>query len=150
MDLRNLSQTQLDALIAKAQARRDSLERGQLDALRKKVKALIADSGYTMADVLGNGAGAATRGRRGRPKKAVDGAVPGKRRGRKAAAKTAVKAKTNAKTKAKAGKVRKGYKVKPKYRNPADPKMTWAGRGMQPRWFREALAAGKKEKDLLI
>ncbi len=47
------------------------------------------------------------------------------------------------------GKAR-GGKVKPKYRNPADPSQTWAGRGKRPRWFNDALAAGKKEKDLLI
>ena len=47
------------------------------------------------------------------------------------------------------GKAR-GSKVKPKYRNPADTSQTWAGRGKRPRWFNDALAAGKKEKDLLI
>jgi DNA-binding protein H-NS len=41
-------------------------------------------------------------------------------------------------------------KVKPKYRNPADPTQTWTGRGKRPRWYSAALAAGKKEKDLLI
>ena len=41
-------------------------------------------------------------------------------------------------------------KVKPKYRNPADPNATWSGRGKRPRWYNAALAAGKKEKDLLI
>ena len=41
-------------------------------------------------------------------------------------------------------------KVKPKYRNPADPDQTWTGRGKRPRWYSAALAAGKKEKDLLI
>lgn len=41
-------------------------------------------------------------------------------------------------------------KVKPKYRDPADPGQTWTGRGKRPNWFRAALAAGKKEKDLLI
>jgi len=41
-------------------------------------------------------------------------------------------------------------KVKPKYRNPADPSQTWTGRGKRPRWYSAALAAGKKEKDLLI
>src|SRR5690606_38943405 len=44
----------------------------------------------------------------------------------------------------------RGSKVKPKYRNPADPSQTWTGRGKRPRWFNAALAAGKKEKDLLI
>jgi DNA-binding protein H-NS len=41
-------------------------------------------------------------------------------------------------------------KVKPKYRNPADPSQTWTGRGKRPRWFNAALSSGKKEKDLLI
>lgn len=41
-------------------------------------------------------------------------------------------------------------KVKPKYRNPADSSMTWTGRGKRPRWFNDAINAGKKEKDLLI
>ena len=41
-------------------------------------------------------------------------------------------------------------KVKPKYRNPADRSQTWTGRGKRPRWYSAALAAGKKEKDLLI
>lgn len=41
-------------------------------------------------------------------------------------------------------------KVKPKFRNPADTTQTWSGRGKRPRWFHAALAAGKKEKDLLI
>lgn len=41
-------------------------------------------------------------------------------------------------------------KVKAKFRNPADHTQTWSGRGKRPRWFHAALAAGKKEKDLLI
>ncbi len=45
---------------------------------------------------------------------------------------------------------RAGTPVPPKYRNPADPSATWSGRGKRPRWFNEALKAGKKEKDLLI
>jgi DNA-binding protein H-NS len=40
--------------------------------------------------------------------------------------------------------------VKAKYRNPANPSETWAGRGKRPRWFNAALKAGKKENDLLI
>lgn len=41
-------------------------------------------------------------------------------------------------------------KVKPKYRNPADPTQQWSGRGRQPLWFAAAVKAGKKDKDLLI
>ena len=48
------------------------------------------------------------------------------------------------------GKRRGTGSVAPKYRNPADPEQTWSGRGKRPRWFNEALKAGKKEKDLAI
>ncbi|PIV33002.1 MAG: histidine biosynthesis protein [Lysobacterales bacterium CG02_land_8_20_14_3_00_62_12] len=42
------------------------------------------------------------------------------------------------------------YKVRPKYCNPDNPTQKWSGRGLKPRWFAAALAAGKQEKDLLI
>ena len=41
-------------------------------------------------------------------------------------------------------------KVHPKYRNPERPHQTWSGRGHQPRWVRELLAAGKTIDDLRI
>lgn len=41
-------------------------------------------------------------------------------------------------------------KPAPKYKNPANPEQTWTGRGRQPGWFREALAAGKSPDDLAI
>ena len=40
--------------------------------------------------------------------------------------------------------------VLPKYRNPAKPAETWAGRGKQPRWVTEQLKAGKKLDDFRI
>ena len=40
--------------------------------------------------------------------------------------------------------------VFPKYRNPADPAETWAGRGKQPRWVTEQLRSGKKLDDFRI
>lgn len=43
-----------------------------------------------------------------------------------------------------------GKKVAPKYRNPANPKETWAGRGQQPRWLSALTAKGKKPEDFLI
>lgn len=49
-----------------------------------------------------------------------------------------------------ARKTRRTGTVPPKYRNPADAAQTWSGRGKRPRWFNDALKAGKKEKDLLI
>ena len=37
-----------------------------------------------------------------------------------------------------------------KYRHPENPALTWSGQGRKPRWFVEALAAGKTETDLKI
>lgn len=105
IDLKKLSQTQLDELIQRAERRKEEMATEGVQNIRERVLKLIADEGYTFEQVF-----------------------PGKR--------------SRGKT--------KGGKVKPKYRNPADPSQTWAGRGKRPRWFSDALAAGKKEKDLLI
>lgn len=40
--------------------------------------------------------------------------------------------------------------AKPKFAHPEDSSVTWTGRGRQPQWFRDALAAGKTEEDLAI
>jgi len=40
--------------------------------------------------------------------------------------------------------------VVPKYRNPAKPAETWAGRGKQPLWLKAQLKAGKKIDDFRI
>jgi DNA-binding protein H-NS len=40
--------------------------------------------------------------------------------------------------------------VFPKYRNPANPSETWAGRGKQPRWLKAELQLGKKIDDFRI
>ena len=45
---------------------------------------------------------------------------------------------------------RKLGKVAPKYRNPADTKQTWTGRGKRPRWLTELTAKGKKIEEFLI
>jgi DNA-binding protein H-NS len=44
----------------------------------------------------------------------------------------------------------KGRPVPAKYRNPDNAQQTWSGRGKRPRWFVEALDAGRKENDLRI
>lgn len=41
-------------------------------------------------------------------------------------------------------------RVFPKYRNPAKPEETWAGRGKQPRWLTALLRAGKHLDDFRI
>jgi DNA-binding protein H-NS len=50
------------------------------------------------------------------------------------------------------GKARGGPRgpVPPKYRNPKDPSQTWAGRGLQPRWLKDAIKSGKKLESFLI
>ena len=44
----------------------------------------------------------------------------------------------------------KGRKVAPKYRNPANKRETWTGRGEQPKWVAAAMKSGKKLDDLAI
>jgi DNA-binding protein H-NS len=51
----------------------------------------------------------------------------------------------------KMGHVPRPYpQVFPKYRNPAQPSETWAGRGKQPRWLTAQLRSGKKLDDFRI
>lgn len=38
----------------------------------------------------------------------------------------------------------------PKYAHPENPAVTWTGRGRQPGWIKDALAAGKSLDDFLI
>jgi DNA-binding protein H-NS len=38
----------------------------------------------------------------------------------------------------------------PKYQHPENPALVWTGKGRQPAWFKEAVAAGTPEDDLLI
>jgi DNA-binding protein H-NS len=50
-----------------------------------------------------------------------------------------------------AGRARRFYpQVTPKYKNPARPSETWAGRGKQPRWLSAQLRSGKKLDDFRI
>ena len=44
----------------------------------------------------------------------------------------------------------KGRKVEPKYRSHKDPTLTWAGRGVPPRWLREEMKDGKLSKDAFL
>ena len=44
----------------------------------------------------------------------------------------------------------KGRTVAPKYRDPANPNQTWAGRGQAPRWLAAYENQGRKRDDFLI
>lgn len=43
-----------------------------------------------------------------------------------------------------------GAAAPPRYRNPLDASQTWSGRGRQPKWVSEALAAGKTLEELRV
>lgn len=45
---------------------------------------------------------------------------------------------------------KRGSVSAPKYRHPENPELTWAGRGRQPRWVKEALQQGKTLEDMRI
>ena len=55
----------------------------------------------------------------------------------------------HAKVTAFSGRGRRGP-VAPKYRNPANPAETWAGRGLKPRWLAAAIKSGKELEDFAI
>lgn len=40
--------------------------------------------------------------------------------------------------------------VRPKYRHPENPALTWSGRGRKPQWFVDALVGGKMAEDLAV
>lgn len=40
--------------------------------------------------------------------------------------------------------------IAPKYRHPANPVLTWSGRGKRPGWVNEAIAAGMTMDDLAV
>jgi DNA-binding protein H-NS len=48
------------------------------------------------------------------------------------------------------GRSLKGGKLPPKYRDPQDPSLVWAGRGARPRWMEERIRNGAKQEDFLI
>ncbi|MFT3897053.1 MAG: H-NS histone family protein [Thermomonas sp.] len=121
IDLEGLSAKQLEAVIARAKKRKDALsKRKPIAAVRKKLVALAKADGYTIAELFGEDAHANAD------------LAPAARRARKST------------------KGRVLGKVAPKYRNPENPKETWSGRGMQPRWLAEQVKRGKSAADFLI
>jgi DNA-binding protein H-NS len=123
IDLEGLSAKQLEAVIARAKKRKEALsKRKPIAAVRKKLVAMAKADGYTIAELFGEAANA----------NANPEAAPAKRAMRKST------------------KGRSLGKVAPKYRNPENPKETWSGRGMQPRWLAEQVKRGKSAADFLI
>lgn len=122
LDLKGLTKKELDSLIIQARKQQTALKkRKPVAGVRKKIVDMAKAEGYTLIELFGIKAGA----------------KPG-------AKSTAAAKKKTAKT----AKVAK--KVPPKYRNPANTKELWSGRGKQPRWLAELVKKGKKVEDFLI
>ena len=120
IDLAGLSPKELDALIAQAKKRRDTLSRRKpIATVRNKLTQLARAEGYTIAELFGGAAPAS-------PKAAAKGTARTTTKGRKLG------------------------KVAAKYRNPSNPTETWSGRGMQPRWLANETAKGRKLDEFLI
>ncbi len=130
-DLKGFTKKELDSLITQARKQQTALKkRKPVVGVRKKLIALAKADGYSIAELFGG-------------KAAAKKAAPAKKATKKAT-KKAAKA-------AKAAKPRKpGKKVAPKYRNPANAKELWSGRGKQPRWLAELVSKGKKVEEFLI
>ena len=121
INLEGLSAKELQALIAKANQRKKSLaKRKPVAAVRKKLVSLAKAEGYSIDELFGTG----------RMVREKAGVAAKKAPARKSAA--------------------KGSKVPPKYRHPSDASLTWAGRGMPPKWLAAELAKGKTLDDFLI
>lgn len=145
IDLNNLSSKELKTLATQIKKQQTTLsKRKPITGVRKKLIAQAKAAGYSIAELFGSAKSAVAK-KAGKPaaKKATRKAA------KKAAKKTTKKAVKKAVKKA-AKKARTGAKVAPKYRNPADPKVTWTGRGRQPLWFADLLKKGKKAEELLI
>lgn len=142
-DLDKFSSKELEALIKQANQRKAILsKRKPIAAVRKKIAALAEAEGYTVADLFGTGGDvAAAPAKRGRP--ATKAATKG-------GASIGGMAIADGKPGGGSRKGRKLGKVPPKYRNPANPKEVWTGRGLAPRWLAALEAKGKRREDFLI
>ena len=122
VNLEGLSSKELSELISKANQRKKVLaKRKPADQVKAAVAKFLTSVGWTFDELYGR----------------VGPAKP-------AAASTAPKPARSS------TKGRKLGKVEPKYRNPANPQETWAGRGKPPRWMAAEIAKGKKIEDFLI
>ena len=143
IDVKSYTLDQLKKLSAEIKKQQTKLaKRAPVAKVREKLTKLAEAEGYSLMELFGGKAG-------GAPKAA-------KKAGRKAAAKKPGRPAKQATKKAakkatkKAASKRAGMKVAPKYRNPANPKETWTGRGRQPRWMAAQVKAGKKPEEFLI
>ena len=123
VNLEGLSSKELAELISRANQRKKVLaKRKPANQVRAAVAKFLKSVGWTFDELYG----------------------------KSGAAKPAASASAAPKPARKTTKGRKLGKVAAKYRNPANAKETWAGRGKPPRWMAAEIAKGKKIEDFLI
>lgn len=120
LNIENLNPQELAALIKRANSRRKVLAKRKPAAQTKAAVAKVLKSAGWTFEELYGKAGGAPA--TAAPKKAGKAGAKGRSTG----------------------------KVAPKYRNPANAKETWTGRGKQPRWLAGEIAGGRKLEDFLI
>ena len=125
MDIENLSTKELAELISRANKRKKILaKRRPATQVKAAVAKFLKSTGWSFEELY-------------------EQARPAKPAAATAATAAAPKAR-------KSTKGRSLGKVPPKYRNPANAKETWAGRGKQPRWLSAETAKGRKLEEFLI
>jgi DNA-binding protein H-NS len=107
----------------------EKVQKEERSAAIEHIRTLMEQYGLVASDLAGR-----ATGRRGRPAKT--GTAASKPTARKGA-------------QGKRSSTLKGKKVAIKFRNKASGE-TWTGRGLQPRWLREAVASGKKLADYAV
>ena len=121
LNIETLNPQELAALIKRANSRRKVLAKRKPAAQTKAAVAkVLKASGWSFEELYGKTGGSAV-------------ALAPKKAG-----------------KASKSKGRSTGKVAPKYRNPANEKETWTGRGRQPRWVAAEITNGRKLEDFLI
>ncbi|MCZ7597193.1 MAG: H-NS histone family protein [Gammaproteobacteria bacterium] len=120
-DITKLNVSELEDLIKACKAQIDSRKKSKKKELAKKFVAPAKDEGLDVAEILDETGAGGTRKRR-----------------------------TKGAARKKAGRKKTRGKVAPKYRNPANSRETWTGRGRKPLWVVAAPESGKKLQDLAI
>jgi len=124
MNIDGLSTKELAELISRANQRKKVLaKRKPANQVKAAVAKFLKSTGWTFDELYG---------RSGSPRPAAPASPAAPKPARKTT------------------KGRVLGKVAPKYRNPANPKETWAGRGKQPKWLAAETSKGKKLEDFLI
>ena len=127
MNIENLSTKELADLISRASKRKKILaKRRPATQVKAAVAKFLKSTGWDFEELYGR-------------------ASPSK-----PAAAAATPTATAAPKVRKSTKGRSLGKVPPKFRNTANAKETWAGRGKQPRWLSAEIAKGRKLEDFLI